>query len=187
MSVYELVIGGNTKRSKTGQHPVKVDFDALPEASRAFVTRYGLKQYLADGMAGCENVADAKAGIDARLAKLLSGDLTRTKGEVSAKTDTPLGRAIKNAKVAVIAAMKEANISTKDMKEAILEAAKDQVESDPTWLEEATAELAMEQKKAGKIDLSKLLLKKAGNAEDAEPDEDEESDDETDDEEDDDK
>jgi hypothetical protein len=158
----ELVIGGQTARSKTGQHPVALDFDTLPEASKAFVIRYGLKQYLADGMAGCENVVDAKAGVDARVAKLLSGDLTRTKGEAAIKTDTPEGRALKNAKAAIKAAMKEANISLKDMAEAIAEAAQAKVASEPEWLEEAQAELAMEKKKASKIDISALIAKKAG-------------------------
>lgn len=162
MTMIELVIGGNTARSKTGQHPVNVEWDKLPDASKDFIQRYGLKQYLADGMAGCENVADAKAGIEARVAKLLSGDLTRTKGEASIKTDSPEGRALKNAKAAIRQAMKEANISQKDMAEAIAEAAQAQVANDPTWLEEATAELAMEKKKAGKLDLSALLAKKAG-------------------------
>jgi len=161
-STIELTIGGNTKRSRTGQHPVKIEWDKLPEAAQDFIVKYGLKQYLADGMAGAENEADAKSGVESRVAKLLSGDLTRAKGETVTRTDTPEGRALKNAKAAIRQAMKEANISQKEMGEAIAEAAADYVKNDPTWIEEAKAELAMEKKKAGKLDLSAILAKKAG-------------------------
>ena len=51
-----------------------------------FVIRYGLKQYLADGMAGALNADEAKTGVDARVAKLLAADFTRTRGE-SGPTD----------------------------------------------------------------------------------------------------
>lgn len=140
----ELVIGGNTKRSRTGQHPVSIDFDALPEASQSFIVSYGLKQYLADGMAGAESEADAKAGVEARVAKLQSGDLSRARGEGTAKADTVEGRALKLARDAIRASLKAAN-QTAD-KELIAEAAKEFVKTDPSFMKEAKKQLDQEAK-----------------------------------------
>lgn len=93
----ELTIGGNTKRSTTGQHPVKVEFHQLPDASQDFIIRYGLKQYLADGTAGATSVEEAATGVNDRLAKLISGDLTRTRGDKE-PVDTVETRAVKIVK-----------------------------------------------------------------------------------------
>lgn len=161
-NMISLTIGGNTKRSKSGQHPVSLDWNALPDASQAFIIQYGLKQYLADGMAGAENEADAKTGVEARVAKLLSGDLSRTKGEAKDRPDTEGGRALANAKAAIRTAMKAANV--KADKDAVTEAAKALVESDPQWLADAKAELAKETKMATALDLTALIAKAAGNA-----------------------
>lgn len=84
--VIALTIGGNTKRSKTGQHSVEVPLALLPAESLAFVIRYGLKQYLADGMAGATTEAEAAEGIAARMEKLAKADFSRTRGE-SGPTD----------------------------------------------------------------------------------------------------
>lgn len=140
----ELVIGGNTKRSRTGQHPVSVDFDALPETSKAFIVSYGLKQYLADGMAGAETEADAKAGVEARVQKLQSGDLSRQRGEGASKADTVEGRALKLAREAIRASLKAANQTAE--KELIAEAAKEFIKTDESFMKEAKKQLDQEAK-----------------------------------------
>lgn len=91
----QLTIGGNTKRSKLGTFDVELpDFDVLPEKTRDFVIAYGLKQYLADGMAGAADRSAAQEGIDKRVTKLVEGDFTRTRGE-STKVDSVDQRALK--------------------------------------------------------------------------------------------
>jgi hypothetical protein len=87
MTEYKLNIGGKTKRSQAGQHEVIIDFDALPEASKDFIIRYGLKQYLADGMAGATEPSAAKAGINARVTKLKEANFERTRGEAGPVDD----------------------------------------------------------------------------------------------------
>lgn len=138
----ELTIGGNTARSKTGQHPVKVNWDALPEASQDFIVSYGLKQYLADGTAGAGTPEEALAGINTRMAKLASGDLSRSRGEGPGKVDTVESRALKLARDAIKAKLKEAN-QTAD-KELIAEAAKEFIKTDPSFMKEAKKQLDQE-------------------------------------------
>jgi hypothetical protein len=171
--IYELTIGGNTKRSTTGQHPVKVDFDKLPDASKEFVIRYGLKQYLADGMAGAANVEEAGNGVKARMAKLESGDLTRTRGEGKEAPDTVETRAIKLIKAAIRTQMKAKNV--KADKDAINDAAKkvlaDEKKGQP-WRDKAKKQLDDEAKLAGDLDLSDMLADMAGAHEEEEGDED---------------
>lgn len=173
MTVYDLTIGGQTKRSTTGQHPASIDWEKLPEASRDFVIRYGLKQYLADGMAGAENVADAATGVAARVAKLLSGDLTRTRGEAKEATDTVGGRATKLVKAAIRTTMKAKDV--KASKEAVAEAAKkllaDEAKAKP-WLAKAQKQLDDEAKMADDLDIGDLIAAAAGaggDDEEAEP------------------
>lgn len=108
----ELTIGGQTKRSKFAPKAVAVDFAALPQASQDFIVRYGLKQYLADGVAGAESQEDFNTGVEERLGKLKSGDLTRTKGDGAKKPDTETGRAQKLAKDAIRAKIKAAGLET---------------------------------------------------------------------------
>jgi hypothetical protein len=69
--------------------PVHVVFADLPEASQNFIAEYGLRQYIQDGAAVMKKdeegnprpaddiAADKKAGVEARLANLLSGEFTR--------------------------------------------------------------------------------------------------------------
>lgn len=161
--IYDLIIGGQTKRSTLGQHPVKIDWDAMPDASKDFVIRYGLKQYLADGMAGAENVDAAKAGVDGRAAKLASGDLTRTRGEGKEAPDTEGSRALKLAKATIRKAMAAANV--KATKEAVAEAATKMVASDEKWLKQAREQLADEAKLGQDVDISDLIALAAGAAE----------------------
>lgn len=161
--IYDLVIGGQTKRSTSGQHEVKIDFDALPDASKEFIVRYGLKQYLADGMAGASNVVEAEAGVTSRVAKLKSGDLSRVRGEGKTAVDSTEQRAIKLAKAAIRAAIKAKNGSA--TKEAIDEAAKKLVTTQPKWLTDAKKQLEMEAKSGEDMDLGELLASVAGNAE----------------------
>lgn len=167
--IYELTIGGATKRSTTGQHPVKVDFDALPETSKDFVIRYGLKQYLADGMAGAENVATAKAGVEARVAKLESGDLSRSRGEGKEAPDTVETRAIKLAKAAIRANAKAKNI--KPTKEQVADAAAKLVAKDDSWKAKAKEQLDTEAKMAQSSDMDDLLADILGTVEEDEEDE----------------
>lgn len=141
-SIINLVIGGKTKRSNTGQHPVSLDWNALPDESQAFVIAYGLKQYLADGMAGKETEADAKAGVEARVAKLLAADFTRTRGEGNAKPDSVEGRALKLARAFIRAKLKSANKTAE--KEQVDAAAKKLVETQPKWKVEAKSQLDAE-------------------------------------------
>lgn len=108
----ELTIGGQTKRSKYQPKTVTVDWASLPPASQDFIVRYGLKQYLADGVAGAESQADFDAGVEERLGKLKSGDLTRTKGDGAKRPDTETGRAQKLAKDAIRAKIKAAGLET---------------------------------------------------------------------------
>jgi len=161
--IYELTIGGNTARSKTGQHPVKVDYDALPDASRDFLQRYGIKQYLADGMAGAANVAEAKAGVEARLAKLLSGDLARTRGEGKEAPDTVETRALKLVRAAIRATMKAKNV--KANKETVNDAAAKVLADEAkgkAWRAKAKQQLDDEAKMADGLDLTDMLAGLAG-------------------------
>jgi predicted lipid-binding transport protein (Tim44 family) len=155
-----LSIGGKTARSKYEPKAVAVDWENLPDASRQFVLLYGLKQYLADGTAGAESQDDFNAGIDGRLAKLVSGDLSRKTGERDAKADSPEGRAFKLAKEAIRARITNARkadpkADINATKEAIDAAAKAWVEKDPKWLKEATRQL--EEAKAAASDADTLL------------------------------
>jgi hypothetical protein len=147
MTVYNLTIGGNTKRSTLGQHPVEINWDQVPEEARQFVIKYGLKQYLADGIAGAENVQAAKEGVAERVRKILEADFQRTRGEGGAKPDTVEGLALKLAKDAVRAKAKERKVKLE--KEQVEAAAKAWVDRDPKFLEMAQEEL---NRKAGLMD-----------------------------------
>lgn len=60
-----------TKLNQTRQ----IDWDNLPETSRDYFIRYGLKKALNDSMAGAENDAEAEALVDKRIAKVLEGTM----------------------------------------------------------------------------------------------------------------
>jgi hypothetical protein len=167
-----LTIGGKTKRSNNGQHPVTIDWNALPDNAQEFVIKYGLKQYLADGMAGAESEAEAKAGVEARVAKLVSGDLSRTNAGGD-KPDTETGRALKLARVAIRTQAKAKNVTL--TKEQVAEAAKSWVEKNPKWLAEAKRQLAEEAKAAAAVDedeADEIFASLIGEAEDEEDGED---------------
>lgn len=146
MTQETLTIGGKTARSTLGQHPVTIDWEKMPEASQDFIVRYGLRQYLADAMAGADNEPDAKAKVNARLAKLVSGDLSRTKGEGFAKPDTEEGRAIKLAKTEIRRLMAEQKVEA--TKEDVAAAAAEMVKTDGAWLKEAKKQIAAEKASA---------------------------------------
>jgi hypothetical protein len=101
-----------------------------------------LKQYLADAMAGAESEAEAHDSVKGRVAKLLAGDLSRQRGDGTAKPDTLEGRAIKLAKAFIRDQLKAAN--AKAEKEQIDEAAKELVKDDPKWTKEAKTQLDAE-------------------------------------------
>jgi hypothetical protein len=143
-TIYELSLGGQTKRSRITPFARKVEWNGLPDVSQDFIARYGLKQYLADAMAGASDQADAEAKVDARLAKLVSGDLSRTKGEGGDKPDTEQGRALKLARAAIRDMLKAKNKTA--TKEQVAEAAKALVEKNPKYLAEAKKQLAAEAK-----------------------------------------
>lgn len=136
-----LTIGGQTKRSTLGQHPVEIDWDTLPEASKTFITSYGLKQYLADAMAGAENEADAKAKVESRVAKLVAGDMSRTRGEAKDAPDSVGSRALKLAKATIRASLAKANM--KADKETVNDAAGKLAATD-AYREQAQAQLDAE-------------------------------------------
>lgn len=169
MPVFELTIGGDTKRSSKGKHPVTIDWDALPDASQEFVIRYGLKQYLADGMAGAEDEAEAKAGVAERKRKLIEADFSRTRGEGSDKPDTVDTRALKLARAFIREKLKAANAQAD--KDKIAEAAKALIEADESFRKEAKKQLDAEAKSkenlGGAADavLADILAAAAGNAE----------------------
>lgn len=157
MNMFNLTIGGKTTRSKFTQKEVAIDFDALPDASKDFVIKYGLKQYLADGVAGAESQADFDAGVQEREAKLLSGDLTRAKGEGKGPIDNVATLAKKLAREEVERAAKEQNFkfADKDQKAAVVE---QYLEANRERLtEEAEAEIKARKKTAKGVDLKAFL------------------------------
>lgn len=167
--VITLKIGGTTKRSRFEPKPVSLDWDNLPDASQKFVIEYGLRQYLADAMAGAESQSEAYDNIDERVGKLTSGDLSRTKGEAKAKPDTEESRAIKLAAAFIRDQLKQANAKAEAAQ--IKEAAQALVEADPAYLKEAKRQLAEEAKlKAAEPSdaaagvLASILAKVGGNA-----------------------
>jgi hypothetical protein len=145
----QLTIGGNTKRSTLGQHPVSIDWDKLPEASQAFIVNYGLKQYLADGMAGAENEAAAKAGVETRVNKLVTGDLSRARGEGKDAPDTVTTRARKIIRALIVAKAKAKGIKTEaeQIKAAVDAVMSDEVKAAP-YMEQAKKELDAQAKLA---------------------------------------
>ncbi len=145
MTTINMQIGGATKRSKFQPKTVEIAWAALPQASQDFIVRYGLKQYLADGVAGCESQDEFNKGVDERLNKLVSGDLTRTKGEGAKRPDTETGRAQKLAKESIRAKIKEANLTvTAEAREAIYaKFLADETKMAP-FVAEAKRQLAME-------------------------------------------
>lgn len=156
----EVTIGGKTVRSSNGQHTVSIAFDALPEASKAFVINYGLKQYLADGAAGATNNSELVEGVNARVAKLESGDLSRARGEGAVKVDSETGRALKLAKDAIRLKAKAAKVVLP--KEKVAEMAAALVEKDPDYRKEAKRQLANEATLESGDDFLTAMLAEAG-------------------------
>lgn len=142
---YDLTIGGNTKRSKTGQHKVNIDFGALPPESQTFIVRYGLKQYLADGMAGATTEAEAAEGVNQRVAKLLAADFTRTRGE-SGPTDDEATLAKQIAREEIRTALKAKGV--KLPKERVGELVDALFTRDETRLRKEAAKRIADRKKA---------------------------------------
>lgn len=104
-------IGGATKRSKFAPVTVEVDFTTLPQASQDFLVAYGIKQYLADGVAGAESDQDFNEGVAARLAKMKDGTVgVRGSGEGKGPTDSVEVLARQLARQAINAALKAQGI-----------------------------------------------------------------------------
>lgn len=118
----DLTVGGKTKRSNNGQHTVTIDWENLPDESRTFIVRYGLKQYLADGAAGAANHDELVSGVTARMEKLAKADFARTRGDGPAKPDTEERITLRLLKEAIRAAAKAQNVTLP--KEKVEEAAK---------------------------------------------------------------
>ena len=155
--VIKLVIGGKTKKSRFTPLPVDVDWNALPDASQAFVIAYGLKQYLADGMAGAESEAEAHNEVKARHEKLKAGDLSRAKGERTEKPDTVDSRALKLATAFIREALKAEDVKADAA--TIKEAAQELVKDEPKWKAEAQKQLDAEAKaKADPGDRAKSIV-----------------------------
>lgn len=155
----QLTVGGNTKRSKLGTFAIELpDFNDLPEATRNFIVAYGLKQYLADGMAGAADRDDAQAGIDERKRKLIEADFQRTRGEGTAKPDSLEARTLKLVKAAIREAMKAKSVkATKEMVDA---AAQKLLESEGAdkFRKEAQRQLDTEAKFKGEADVMDDIL-----------------------------
>lgn len=151
-----LQIGRTGDKAKFQGREVMIDLATLPAASVMFALTYGLKQYIADGTAGSEDQAGYDLGIDQRLRKLAEGDFSRKTGEGRGpRTDTPEGRAIKLAKVAIKAKLEAAGAKAEAAK--ITEAAKKMVDAQPVWLERAKKQLADEAKLADGADFEDLI------------------------------
>lgn len=61
--------------SKAGEtHSVELDWAALPEASKAYIIGYGLKQALNDAHASVKTLSEAKGLVDKRLDQLIAGN-----------------------------------------------------------------------------------------------------------------
>lgn len=144
----QLTIGSTSKRSRFQPLPVEIDFAALPEKSREFVTLYGLKQYLADGMAGAESQDEAHNGVRERIRKLVEADFSRSRGEE--RPDTEETRALKLARQFIRDKLKAANQTAE--KEAIADGARKLVESQPKWKIEARKQLEAEAKTRSSVD-----------------------------------
>lgn len=156
-NIIALEIGGKTKKSRFAVKAVSLDWNSLPDASQAFVIRYGLKQYLQDAMAGAESEAEAHTGVDDRVAKLVSGDLARTKGEGVRRPDTVESRTMALARDFIRKALKDAN-ATAD-KDTVNEAAKALAEGDPSFKKLAEKQLAEEKTvKEGGNDAAKSII-----------------------------
>lgn len=186
MTKFDITVGSTGKRNKIGTFTVPVAWDALSDEVQIFIIKHGLKQYLADAAAGVTDRSDAEARIKAKLAKLVSGDLSRSRGEGPSRPDTVDSRALKMARDHIRTLLKEAN--EKADKEAIAEAAKLLVAEEPKWKKEAKAQLDREaQLKAEPTEaasgviaslLAKAKAAKASAEEEAdEADEDEKADD----------
>jgi hypothetical protein len=160
----DFTIGGKTAKSKWTPHVATIDFDSLPEASRAFLLHYGIRQYLADGMAGATSQAEFDTGIKDRLTKIAEADFSRTRGEGLGKPDTDESRAIKLAKAAIRAKAKANNMTL--TKEKVDETATKLIAADPKFLAEAKKQLAAEAKLResadGSDDLLAAMLAEAG-------------------------
>jgi hypothetical protein len=173
-TMIKLEIGGKTKRSTLGQRTVEIDWDNLPDASKAFIQSYGLRQYLADAMAGAEDEADATARVEARRDKLVSGDLSRSRGEGLDKPDTVETRAMRLAKAAVRDQAKVKSVAL--TKEQVATAAKTWVDKNPKWLAEAKKQLEAEAKAKEAVDADEaddILADLLRGADEEEADEDE--------------
>lgn len=147
MQSITLTVGGNTKRSKFTPKAVTLD---VPEASADFLLRYGLKQYLADGVAGAETQDDFDEGIQARVDKVLTSDFARAKGEGKG-TDTIETRMRKIVRQKVLAVAKARNMKLDA--EQVATAVKTFLEKNaPSIRAQAEMQLAAEAKAAEGID-----------------------------------
>lgn len=162
----ELTIGSTGKRSRFTPLAVSLDWDALPDASQRFVIMYGLRKYLQDARAGIEDEKEAREASLARVEKLKSGDLSRTKGEAREKPDTVESRALKLASAFIREELKK--VEAKAEASAIREAAQELVRDEPKWKAEAKKQLdaeagLKEPNEAGKAVIASLLAKIGGN------------------------
>lgn len=150
---YKVKVGGETKRSRFAPILIDVDWDKVHPAAKEFITRFGLRQTLANATIGAENQDQFNEAAKGYVERLYDGSAgSRVKGET--KPDTAMSRALKNARAFVRAQLKTANKTAES--EAIAAGAKLLVErSRPVdWLAEAKAQ----------IEAEKLLAEKAGQA-----------------------
>lgn len=108
MAILQIKVGGETTKSRFQPVTVGIDWDKLPEASRDFVIRYGIKQWLADGTVGEKVTTQATftEAINTRKGKLEAGDFSRTRGE-SGPVNDPETLAGQMAKAIVVDAFKD--------------------------------------------------------------------------------
>lgn len=177
---FDLTIGGKTARSKTGQHAASINWNEVPDEAQEFIIRYGLKQYLADGMAGAENVQQAADGVAERVRKIMEADFARARGEPSSKPDSIEARALKIAKGKVRDTAKARKVKLdKDQVQAAAEA---WLKRDPTqFMELAAKEIEAEEATRAALEDSEDIFDILGlndAADEVEGDEEEETSDE---------
>ena len=148
-----LTIG--SKRSSYEPQAVTIDWDKLPDASKAFVIQYGLKQYLADGVAGAESQEAFNNGIATRKTKLVEGTCgVRATGEKGPTNDPEtLAKQMARTDVRETAKAKQAKLTKEQVEAAALklfEAKKD------SYLAKAKKEI--EERKARAAEAAESVL-----------------------------
>lgn len=132
--VFTMTFGGKKQRTVKASDGTKskapafvaktvvIDYDELPETSRAKILEYGLTQYIGDGAAGAGDQVDFNSGIDDKVAKLKSGDFSRESGPIGGNMYDSVEKLVAAKVRAMIAgALKAASMEvTKEVRAAMV-------------------------------------------------------------------